>query len=156
ALKALGKKVHLANYSFTEFRLAQFVGEPDILIEDSLIGARGKVKDALQYYPEGYLAQWFTEEFHEDVIIWMFAKTGVKPLITSYQTLVKKFGIDAIILVDGGGDSLMRGDENGAGSLLEDSISLAAVSALDVHVKILSCIGFGTEVEDGVCHGLAL
>jgi hypothetical protein len=156
ALKELGKTVHLANYSFTEFRLAQFVGEPEILIEDTLIGARGSVNDPIQYYSEGYLAQWFAKVYQEDVTIWMFAKIGVKPLVTSYRALVKRFKIDAIILVDGGVDSLMRGDENGAGSLLEDSISLAAVSQLDVPIKILSCIGFGTEVEDGVCHGLAL
>ncbi len=156
ALQELGKTVHLANYSFTKFRLAQFVGEPEVLIEDTLLGARGRVKEQLDYYPEGYLAQWFQDVRGENVSVWMFAKTGVKPLVMSYEVLAKRFGIDAIILVDGGVDSLMRGDENGAGSLLEDSISLAAVAALDVPVKILSCIGFGTEVEDGVCHGLAL
>jgi hypothetical protein len=41
-------------------------------------------------------------------------------------------------------------------TLLEDSISLAAVDALDVPVKILVCIGFGTEVEESVCHYHAL
>jgi hypothetical protein len=156
ALQQMGKIVHLANYSFTEFRLAQFVSEPIIGIEDALLGARGTIKEAINYYPEGYLAQWFHEVRGETTPVWMFARTSVKPLITAYCALVKQFSIDAVILIDGGVDSLMRGNENGAGSLLEDSISLAAVSALDVPVKILSCIGFGTEVEDGVCHGLAL
>jgi hypothetical protein len=92
----------------------------------------------------------------EDVTVWMFPKVGAAPLHEAYTTLVEHLDIDALILVDGGVDSLMRGDEVGAGTLVEDSISLAAVSALAVPIKILACIGFGTEVEEAVCHYNAL
>jgi len=40
--------------------------------------------------------------------------------------------------------------------LVEDSITLAAVQPLDVPVKILACVGFGTEVEEALCHYNAL
>jgi hypothetical protein len=73
-----------------------------------------------------------------------------------YEHLVKKLNVDAIIAVDGGVDSLSRGDETGAGTMLEDSLSLAALDALKVPVRILACIGFGTEVEEAVCHHNAL
>lgn len=155
-LRKHGKKVHLANYTFSDFRLAQIAGKTEVLIEEFLLGARGQVKLPFSYYPEGYLAQWFAEVRGEDVPIWLFAKKGVRPLVMAYNKLLQTYNIDAIILVDGGVDSLMRGDEEGAGTLLEDSISLAAVAELDVPVKILACIGFGTEVEEAVCHAHAL
>ncbi len=155
-LREMGKNVHFANYSFTRFEQAQKVSEPVVLIDSLLMGARGSLKQPLPYYPEGYLAQWLQQERGEDVTVWMFTGMGVKPLTMCYEELVKKFDIDAVILADGGVDSLMRGDEMGAGSLVEDSISLAAVDALDVPVKILGCLGFGTETEEAVCHYLAL
>jgi len=107
------------------------------------------------YYPEGFLSQWFLEG-GEDITVWMMARTGVRPLVMNYKHLVKKLNIDAILLVDGGVDSIMRGDEEGPGTLVEDSISLAAVDEVDVPVKLLACIGFGTEVEEAVCHHHAL
>jgi len=157
ALKALGKTVHLANYSFTEFALAKIVSDDPIILADQiLMGVRGALKHPLLYFPEGYLAQWFRDVRHEEVIVWMLGRTGVAPLIEGYQRLTTHLGIDAIILVDGGVDSLMRGDEEGSGTLLEDTVSLTAVETLSVPVKLLACIGFGTEVEEQVCHHHAL
>jgi len=77
-------------------------------------------------------------------------------MTVAYQALQTRLGFDALILVDGGVDSIMRGDEYGAGTLIEDAISLAAAQTLDIPTKILACIGFGTEVEEGVCHYNAL
>lgn len=151
-LRTLGKRVHLANYSFTDFTLASMFGELDVLIPDHVIGARPPVRDALPYYAEGYLSQWFHKTHGEDVTIWMLAKTGAEPLARGYAALVEYLNIDAIILVDGGVDSLMRGDETGTGTLIEDSITLAAIEPLDIPVKLLACLGFGTEVEEHVCH----
>jgi hypothetical protein len=155
-LRELGKTVHLANYSFTELSLVHIVSEPEVLVKGLLVGARGFVHTPFSYYPEGYLAQWFREARGEDVTVWMFAKTGAAPLAEAYAALTEHLHIDTIILVDGGVDSLMRGDEIGAGTLVEDAISLAAVDSLDIPVKILACIGFGTEVEESVCHYNAL
>ncbi len=156
ALRALGKTVHLANFSFTEFTLAQIFSQPIILLENQVIGARPPIDPRMRYYPEGYLAEWFKDTRGEDITVWAFAKTGATLLVESYTALVLHLNIDALILVDGGVDSIMRGDEAGPGTLIEDAISLAAADVLDIPVKILACMGFGTEVEENVCHHHAL
>lgn len=156
-LREAGKTVHLANYSFAPLELTTFMSsESDIILPGLLVGVRGAVKHSFPYYPEGYLAQWFAETQGENVTVWMFDRTGVVPLAKAYQALIERLHIDALILVDGGVDSLMRGDEIGPGTLVEDSITLAAVANLDLPVKIMTCLGFGTEVEEAVCHYNAL
>jgi hypothetical protein len=156
ALRAQGKTVHLANYSFTEFDIAALISQPELLVDGLVLGACAPVMKHFPYFPEGFLSQWFKEVRGEDVTVWMLAKVGVAPLTKAYQVLVEHLKIDALVLVDGGVDSIMRGDEIGAGTLVEDSISLAAVDKLDIPVKILACIGFGTEVEEALCHYNAL
>jgi hypothetical protein len=155
-LRALGKTVHLANYTFCDLELTKYAGEQEILIDQLCVGAKGMLNRMLPYHPEGYLSQWFKEVHGEDVTVWMFAKVGALPLAQAYTALVKHLEIDAIIAVDGGVDSLMVGDEYGAGTLVEDAISMAAIDHQDVPVKLQACVGFGTEVEEGVCHYLAL
>ena len=86
----------------------------------------------------------------------VFAKEGVQSVRKGYQEILDHYAIDAILLVDGGVDSLMRGDEEEPGTLLEDFVSLTAVSKLAVKEKYLACLGFGTEVEEQVCHFRAL
>lgn len=77
---------------------------------------------------------------------------GVQLVKDAYLTIAKKHDIDIIIAVDGGVDSLMRGDEEDSGTILEDFIALAAISELDVPVKFLACLGFGTETEERLNH----
>ncbi len=153
-LKAHGKNVHLANYTFTDMELIVKLETIETLIEDQLVGVNGKVNHLNPYFPEGYFAEWFSEVHEAPINIWMLAKTEAAPHTISYRKLVEHLGIDALILIDGGVDSLMRADEQAPGSLVEDSISLAAASAVDVPVKILACLGFGAEIE--VCHHHAL
>ena len=64
--------------------------------------------------------------------------------------------IDTVVLVDGGTDSLMRGDECGLGTPEEDIASIAAVDALEVPRKVLACVGFGIDAYHGVCHARVL
>jgi hypothetical protein len=60
---------------------------------------------------------------------------------------------DTLILVDGGTDSLMRGDENGLGTPHEDMVSLLAADATaGVARKYLVCVGFGIDTYHGICH----
>jgi hypothetical protein len=155
-LKAMGKNVHLANYSFSDMSLSKIVGEPIVLLENRLVGARGKVSRNLPYYPEGYLSQWFQEVRGEDVTIWMLPNEGAIPVREGYIELINHLKTDALILVDGGVDSIMRGDETAPGTLIEDSITLAVVDDLNIPVKLQVCLGFGTEVEERVCHHHAL
>jgi hypothetical protein len=60
--------------------------------------------------------------------------------------------VDAIVLVDGGTDILLRGDESGLGTPVEDIGSLAAAAGLDVPIKLVTCLGFGIDAFHGVNH----
>ncbi len=151
-LRERGKTVHLANFTSCDFNIVQKVSHPAVLAPGLVIGARGRVDLPISYFPEGYLAQWFAEIMHEDATIWMFAKTGAAPLAEGYARLTTHLGIDTLILVDGGVDSLMRGDEEWAGTLVEDGITLTAVASLPIPTKLLVCLGFGSEIEEMVGH----
>jgi len=101
-------------------------------------------------HPEGKLAAALGRP------IYVFGKEGARTLRAGYQRLIQDHGIDTIILVDGGVDSLMRGDEEGPGTIIQDAVSLSVVNGLDVQTKILACIGFGAEADEDVCHYRAL
>jgi hypothetical protein len=154
ALRQLGKTVHLANFSFTEPGLARAVSDTDALAP-GILGVQGAVRVPLDYYPEGYLAQWLAEQ-GDPATVWMFERSGVLGLRRAYEALLARHPVDALLLVDGGVDSLMRGDEEGPGTLMEDTVSLAAVATLPLPFKGLACLGFGTEVEEALCHHHAL
>jgi hypothetical protein len=147
-LRQMGKTVHLANYSFSDLTVSTFVSACDVLIPDMLGGVYGPVRRRVPAFAEGYLAEWFSTTQNEDVRIWMLPNTGGIPLAESYRKLTTHLRPDALILVDGGIDSLMRGDEERPGTLIEDSITLAAVQHLNIPVKLLACLGMGTEVEE--------
>lgn len=144
-----GQTVHLASYSFSE---VGYVTQ-GIRLSDSLIGVTSDVVSPLAYFPEYYLAQWFKELHQQNVTIWCFEKTGVRPLIENYKALIDHLAIDGILLIDGGVDSLLRGDETQVGTLLEDAISLIAVSELkNVPVRLMACLGFGAEQDMHYAH----
>jgi hypothetical protein len=148
-LRAQGKTVHLANYSFS------FLQDLDDThqLGETLIAVNADITSWYHYFPERYLSQWFRAVRGEEVIIWSFHKTGVRPLLNAYQTLIEQLSIDAIVLIDGGVDSLLRGNEAQIGKLIEDSISLCAVSAIDsVKTKIIACLGLGAELEMTYAH----
>ena len=88
--------------------------------------------------------------------VYVFGKAGFRTLRAGYEKVLHDHNIDTIILVDGGVDSLMRGDEEGCGTVFQDTISVGVVDSLNVPTKILACVGFGTETEEGVCHYRAL
>jgi hypothetical protein len=94
----------------------------------------------------------FLADVDPDVSIYAFEKVGVAPLRRAWATLVAHLDVDAIVLVDGGTDILMRGDEAGLGTPEEDMVSLAAVSGLPTPVKLVCCVGFGIDAFHGVCH----
>jgi hypothetical protein len=146
ALRAQGKQVHLANLSFT------YLGGTDA---DRIAPHLARVSAATcgedEYFPERRLAEWFTSR-GDDMVIHAFEKVGVGPLRDAYRALVDRLALDTIVLVDGGTDILMRGDEAGLGTPEEDMTSLAAVHGLDVAHKLVVCLGFGIDTYHGVCH----
>lgn len=148
ALRAAGKDVHLANLSFTELKPHR--GEhlsPTLAKVDSCFPELPHTN----YFPEKRLSQWLLKH-NLDVPVYTFYRSGVRPLRESYERLVCDLNIDTILLVDGGTDGLMRGDEQSLGTPADDSASLAAIEGLDVPRKLLTCFGFGMDAHSGVSH----
>jgi hypothetical protein len=94
---------------------------------------------------EQHLVEFLANHYSDKPAIWCFQRTGVQPMLKSYQQLIQKYEIDTVVLIDGGVDSLIKGDENQQGTLIEDILSIAAVHALKKVDKYLICLGFGTE-----------
>lgn len=148
-LEELGYEVHLASFSFSDI-VGLYEGEQ---LTDTLVGVSTEIEGIFDYFPEYFLSEWFYSERNEDVVIWSFEKTGARPLIKNYKILVNYLDIDCIILVDGGVDSLMRGDEPEPGTIFEDALSLLAVSELhQVQSRFIACLGLGVEYEIGYAH----
>jgi len=122
-------------------------------------------------YPEGKLG----------VPCYLLPRAGVQLVRTAFKKLISEHQIDVVILVDGGVDSLMVGDEIDRGTVLEDFICLAAVGGsndsfpIGVHSQfekaialedneelrskpqlILACIGMGTEQEEDLDHAATM
>lgn len=97
------------------------------------------------YCPEAHLAKFVGQP------IWCFDKTGVRPLARAYRALVERLGIDSIVLVDGGIDAVLRGDELSLGTPSEDLASLAAATMQGIPVT-LACVGMTSELRDGIAH----
>lgn len=150
ALRRAGKQVFLANLTFT------YLGETDAnYLAPHLAAVTAATTGADRYFPERRLAAWLAE--HEQAsTIYTFEKVGVAPLRAAYARLVEELAVQAIVLVDGGTDILMRGDEEGLGTPEEDMTSLAAVAKLDAVESFVVSIGFGVDTFHGVSHAHVL
>jgi hypothetical protein len=148
-----GKNVSLASLSFT--RLDSVPGHEAAAVP-FLYRTLKSAATREAYCPEAWLSSWLTESFGQDVPVWCFDNVGPKALRRAYEHLVHEREIDTVVLIDGGVDSLLRGDETSLGTPVEDLASIAAVDSLDVDAKLLMCIGFGAEMRDGICHAQVL
>jgi hypothetical protein len=151
ALMGLGKTVHLANLSFSALDLI----DVDDWCEPNLAAITPATSGHDGYFPERTLARWLQTR-NLDPTVYAFPRTGVRPLRDAYRALVGRLGIDAVVLIDGGTDILMRGDEAGLGTPEEDMASLAAVAGVDVPVRLVVSLGFGIDAYHGVCHAHVL
>ncbi|MFD3657602.1 DUF1152 domain-containing protein [Streptomyces sp. NPDC058620] len=146
-----GKNVQLANLSFSAIEGLP----PDSWLAPDVaaVGPRSALHQA--YFPERTLAQWL--ELHRyPSTVHAFSRVGVQPLRAAYQALIDAYDIDAVVLVDGGTDILMRGDESGLGTPEEDLTSVAALARIDVPQRLVVSVGFGVDAYHGVSHGLVL
>lgn len=153
-LDAAGKTVWLANLSFSN--LPPATAGRHLMPE--LVEVTADSEGSQYYFPEKHLSQWFRDRGRE-VPVYAIHRTGPKPVADAWRALVEELRPDTVVLVDGGTDSLMRGDEVGLGTPVEDMCSIAAVDALDpalVPRKMLACLGFGVDTFHGVSHGLVL
>ena len=150
ALRRAGKEVHLASLSF-----ATIFDSTAKVLGPALVRVTAATEASASYFPELHLARWLATR-GEEVPVYCFERTGALPIAAAYRTLAGIVAPDAVVLVDGGTDILMRGDEAGLGTPEEDVASLAAVHALDVPLKLVACIGFGIDAYHGVSHAHVL
>ncbi|MBL1084341.1 DUF1152 domain-containing protein [Streptomyces actinomycinicus] len=153
ALRAAGKDVHLASLSFADL----YGLDLDSWVAEDVAAVRPGTPLRGDYFPERSLAQWLQSHDLPDTV-YAFPRTGVEPLRAAYRSLLSHLGgVDAVVLVDGGTDILMRGDEHGLGTPEEDMASLAAVAGIEeVPYRLVACLGFGVDAYHGVNHSLAL
>ncbi|MFH8773152.1 DUF1152 domain-containing protein [Streptomyces sp. NPDC017958] len=153
ALRSAGAEVHLANLSFSDLYGLSL----DSWVEEDVAAVRPDTPLRGDYFPERALARWLGSQGMPDTV-YAFPRTGVEPLRAAYRALLDHLGgVDAVVLVDGGTDILMRGDEHGLGTPEEDMASLAAVAGLDeVPHRLVACLGFGVDAYHGVNHSLFL
>lgn len=149
ALREAGVQVNLANLSFSLGREAvtgRRIGEHVTEVTASSYGDE-------YYFPEGYLSQWFCRK-RMDTSIYCIPPMSSGGIHEAYMDLKAHIGFDTIALIDGGIDSVLRGDESMIGTPVEDMSSLAAVVRMEDVSSILICLGFGAETD--VCHAHAL
>lgn len=154
-LRELGKKVIIGSYSF---------GDPDKISGDAPIVFHHKKTIVKQvtarstpdkaYAPEIHVCSYLDLHYPDTTphsIYAYYARAFTIPVLTTfYQQLIDEHNIDAIVLFDGGNDSLMRGDEDGLGDPVEDAVSVATVAGLDVQLKLLISIGLGSDRYNNV------
>jgi hypothetical protein len=103
-------------------------------------------------YPQSEYQPKIAEQIGVATHSYTVGRHGVQLVRKAYQEIVDKFSIDTIILVDGGVDALMHGDEENSGTVLEDFIAILAASKINVPNKYLVCLGFGCEQEEELNH----
>lgn len=153
ALRASGKRVTLAGVTFSSLH-----GLPDTTPDAAhscllRVGGGAATNDA--YCPEAWLARWLSQRGLGEAV-WVVSKVGVRPLRAAMAHLIQSVAADAVVLVDGGVDVVLKGDETSVGTPAEDLASLCALSGLSVAVRIIMCLGFGSELRDGIPHAQVL
>ena len=106
ALRDQGKQVHYASLSFSDLERLDL----DAWLEPGLAAIDPETISEDAYFPERELARFL------NATVYAFPRTGVRPLRNAYRRLIEKHDIDAIVLVDGGTDILLRGDEQHLGA----------------------------------------
>ncbi|MER6115135.1 DUF1152 domain-containing protein [Streptomyces sp. NPDC001743] len=145
------KQVEFANLSFSALEGLS----PDSWLAPDLAVVTPETSLHQPYFPERTLAQWLALHGYPGRVH-ALSRTGVQPLRDAYRELIGQYGIDAVVLVDGGTDILMRGDESGLGTPEEDLASVAALAGIEGPERLVVSIGFGVDAYHGVSHGLVL
>jgi hypothetical protein len=93
-------------------------------------------------YPEGLIS-----DIQNVSAKYTIGRHGPKLVKSAFDKILQEHNIDAILAVDGGVDSLALGNEEDYGTVLEDFITLAALSDIQIP-KVICCAGFGCETEE--------
>jgi hypothetical protein len=141
----MGKSVAFANFSFTNLWMCG--GErvaPNLWRVD-------RQASEIPYFPEKWLAEWLAAR-GRSVPVYAFAKSGVRPLSEAYRFILNQHEVDLVILIDGGTDSVIFGDEPSLGSAIEDAVSIVAAHDTAGEQAVLAAIGYGIDHYHGVSH----
>lgn len=145
--KTLNKQVTLANFSFTNLTKSQS--------NEVFNGTYQVTKDSaeLDFFPERQLACWLWDSHSLSVPIYAFSyELGVQQLRKAYNHLIAEYDIDTILLIDGGTDSILFGDEECLGTITEEANSMVAVFKANAPNKYLLATGFGVDHIHGISH----
>lgn len=153
ALRAAGFEVAFASLSFAYLNgLAHAEPHPRFA---NLYRVTAAAATERAYCPEAWLARILDEQLGappDSIEVWCFDKTGARPLAAAYRYLIERLAIDAVVLIDGGIDAILRGDESSLGTPAEDLASLSAVTSLEGVARFVACVGMGAELRDRICH----
>lgn len=145
ALREQGRDVHLASLSFANLSKHEPLADALWLVRS------GDPDGSSTYAPELHLARWLgSRGIHAPV--YAFERVGARPIREAYAVLAERLDLDAIVLVDGGTDSLMRGDEFDLATPEEDVASILGAAATGVERSALVCTAFGVDAYHGICH----
>lgn len=149
-LKRWGKQVVIGSYSFGD---PNKIGNAPVVFDDTGVIARRVGAASIpheRYAPEVHVCSFLDASYPASAPHFAYAyyaRDFTVPLLTRlYRQLIEEHSIDAIVLVDGGSDSLMVGDEEGLGDPIEDAVSVATVASLtDLRARILISVGLGAD-----------
>jgi hypothetical protein len=160
-LRELGKTVIIGSYSFGDPNAISGAA-PIVFEKGNTIVKRVTARSIpdKHYAPEIHVCSYLDLHYRATAphsVYAYYARAFTIPVLTAfYKQLITEHDIDAIVLFDGGSDSLMRGDEDGLGDPVEDAVSVATVAGLDVKLKFLISIGLGTDRYNNVSDAATL
>jgi hypothetical protein len=161
-LKRLGKSVVIGSYSFGNPN--RITGDANTIFDRGGAVAKrvtGASRPDPYYGPEVHVCSYLDSLYPASAphsIYAYYARAFSVPLLKQlYEQLIHVHSIDAVVIVDGGSDSLMAGDEEGLGDPIEDAVSVTTVASLDLPiVKVLVTIGLGTDRYNHVSDAASL
>ena len=149
-LRRCGIQVTLANLSFSQLQFSDCK-------EISCLAYRVCLDSSdLPYFPEKHILEWLQARGELPSMYAFSNSIGVNPLRAAYENIVNIHEIDTLVVVDGGTDSLMFGDEHGVGTIVEDACSIVAANSLGIERSYLIADGFGVENYHGLNHHACL
>eukprot|EP01127_Copromyxa_protea_P017470 TRINITY_DN531_c0_g1_i2.p1 TRINITY_DN531_c0_g1~~TRINITY_DN531_c0_g1_i2.p1 ORF type:complete len:347 (-),score=44.36 TRINITY_DN531_c0_g1_i2:236-1276(-) len=156
-LMKLGKKVVYGSFSFGS---PYNIQGAEIVWEEK--GLRGPIcakkvyatsTGTDNYCPEVRICSFLDKKYPETSPHFVYAyyarAFSVQSLTRLYKQFIQEHDIDTIVVIDGGSDSLMKGDESGLGDPIEDCVSVTTASLLSaadgIRHKLLLSVGFGMD-----------
>lgn len=134
--------------------------------KDFLNSLTPQKKKAMSYSPELAMLDFFSANLPSSENVFLYAndihRFGIDNLTDALAFLIQKHSVDVAVTIDGGTDSLMRGDEAAVATIVEDFCSLVALdnvrlnASLNLKSAILLVGGFGADRFHGASDASSL